>query len=50
MKVIQCPCGHIMRAASDDEVIRLAQVHAREVHNMDLSTKEALSMARPEPA
>jgi predicted small metal-binding protein len=50
MKVIRCPCGHVMRAASDEEVIRLAQAHARGVHNMDLSTTEALSMARPETA
>ena len=50
MKVIHCPCGHIMRAMSDEEVVRLAQGHAKEVHNMDLSTAEALAMARPEPA
>jgi predicted small metal-binding protein len=50
MKVIQCPCGHIMRAPSHDEVVRVAQLHAREVHGMDLSAKEALSMARPEQA
>jgi predicted small metal-binding protein len=39
-----------MRAAHDEEVVRLAQDHARKVHNMDLSTEQALSMARPEPA
>jgi hypothetical protein len=40
----------VMRAASHDEVVPPASDDAKEVHNTDLSTEEALSMARPEPA
>lgn len=47
-KVINCPCGFVLRAPSDDEVVRLAQQHAKEAHSMDLTREEALSMARPE--
>jgi predicted small metal-binding protein len=47
-KVIHCPCGHVLRAESDEEVIRLAQEHAKQAHDMELSIEQALSMARPE--
>ena len=47
-RVITCPCGVVLRAQSNDEVISLAQQHAKEAHSMDLTRDEALSMARPE--
>ena len=46
-KVITCPCGFIVNGASDEELIARAQKHAKEVHQMDLSREQALSMARP---
>jgi len=47
-KVINCPCGVVLRAPTDDEVVRLAQQHAKEAHSMDVTREEALAMARPE--
>jgi len=47
-KVISCPCGFVLRASTDDEIVQLAQQHAKEAHNMELKREEALSMARPE--
>lgn len=46
-KVIHCPCGHVVHGEDDGEVVANAQSHAREVHGMDLSAEQALSMARP---
>ena len=46
-KVITCPCGFIVNGASDEELIARAQKHAKEVHQMELSREQALSMARP---
>lgn len=46
-KVIHCPCGFVLRGASDEEVVKKAQEHAKSVHNMDLSAEQALQMARP---
>jgi predicted small metal-binding protein len=46
-KVIQCPCGFVIKAESDDAVVASAQKHAKEVHNMDLSREQALAMAKP---
>ncbi len=47
-KVIECPCGYLIRAASDADLVELAQEHARAAHEMVLTEEEALAMARPE--
>lgn len=46
-KVIQCPCGYIVHADSEEELVSQAQQHAREVHGMELTREQALAMARP---
>ena len=46
-KVINCPCGYIVRAETDDQVVEKAQQHAKDVHQMELSREQALAMARP---
>ncbi len=47
-KVIHCPCGYVVRAQSEDDLVRQAQEHARQIHSMTLTREEALAMARPE--
>lgn len=46
-RIIQCPCGAVLEGADDDQVVATAQAHAAEVHQMELTTDQALSMARP---
>jgi predicted small metal-binding protein len=46
-KEIECPCGFIIRADDEDELVAKAQKHAKESHDMELSSEQALSMARP---
>jgi predicted small metal-binding protein len=46
-KVINCPCGFVVRGATDDELVARAQEHARQVHQMELSREQALAMAKP---
>ena len=46
-KVINCPCGFVVNGANDEELITRAQKHAKDVHQMELSREQALSMARP---
>ena len=46
-KVINCPCGFVLKGESDEEVVAKAQAHAKEVHQMDLSRAQALAMAKP---
>ena len=46
-KVINCPCGFVLKAENDDQLVRMAQKHASEVHQMDLTREQALAMAKP---
>jgi predicted small metal-binding protein len=46
-KVIQCPCGFVIEADGDDALVARAQDHARKEHGMELSSDQALAMARP---
>jgi predicted small metal-binding protein len=46
-KIINCPCGYVVKAESDEQLVAKAQQHAREVHQMELSRDQALAMARP---
>ncbi len=44
---IECPCGTVLRASDEDEVVTIAQEHARSVHDMELTDDDARAMARP---
>jgi predicted small metal-binding protein len=46
-KVINCPCGFVIRGVNDEDVVKKAQEHAKTVHAMELSKEQALQMARP---
>lgn len=46
-KVIQCPCGYVVRAEDEDDLVAEAEQHAREVHGMELTREQAMAMARP---
>lgn len=46
-RIIECPCGVVLRGDSDDIVIAAAQSHAKTVHDMDLDDDQARAMARP---
>ena len=46
-KIINCPCGFVVKGDSDEQVVTKAQEHAKEVHQMELSREQALAMAQP---
>ena len=46
-KVINCPCGFVVKGESDDQVVARAQEHAKQVHQMELTRDQALAMAKP---
>jgi predicted small metal-binding protein len=47
-KLIQCPCGFLIREAIEESLIRSAQAHAKAVHGIELTREHALAMAKPE--
>ena len=44
---IECPCGTVLRGADEDEVVAVAQAHAKSTHDMELSDEQARSMVSP---
>ena len=46
-KQVSCDCGKTIRESSDDQLVTTVQQHAKEVHNMELSRDQVLSMAEP---
>lgn len=46
-KQVSCDCGKTIREQSDDQLVQAVQKHAREVHKMDLTREQVLSMAQP---
>lgn len=46
-KQVTCDCGTTIREQSDDQLVSAVQRHAQDVHNMELSREQILSMAEP---
>ena len=46
-KVVNYPCEEVLRAETDDELVRLVQAHGKDVHQQDVSAEDALAMAQP---
>lgn len=46
-KKVDCECGVTVTGATDDELYANVRDHAREVHDMEMSREQALSMAKP---
>jgi len=46
-RVIHCPCGFVVTARSEEDLVSRAMTHAKESHQMDLSREQALAMSRP---
>ena len=42
-----CECGVVIRGKDDDDLVRQAQQHARDVHKMEITREQVLAMARP---
>lgn len=45
---IECPCGTVLRGDDEDQVVSVAQDHAKSVHDMELTDEQARAMARPD--
>jgi predicted small metal-binding protein len=47
-KIMQCDCGHVIRGETDNELVANVQKHAREVHDMEITSEQVLAMAQQE--
>lgn len=49
-KQVACDCGAIIRKKDDDELVTAVRKHAMEVHQMNLTRDQILSMAEVIPS
>lgn len=47
MKMIECECGFMVRSGMDDELAKMAMMHVKDMHKMDMSRADAMNMAKP---
>lgn len=47
-KSIRCECGYVASAETADALIADIQRHAREAHQMELTSEQVLAMIPPE--
>lgn len=45
-KYVKCDCGFEITTETEDEFVQQVQAHGKEVHNMDVTRAQALSMAQ----
>gem|GEM_PF-406493 len=46
-KQVNCDCGFMVRTQSDDELVQHVQLHARDIHQMEVPREKALELAKP---
>ena len=46
-QVVNCPCGEVIKADTEDELVTKVQSHGKEVHSQEVSRDEALAMPQP---
>ncbi len=44
LRSIRCPCGFEVRSRSEEEVIRMARLHASEIHGQELTEEQARAL------
>jgi len=47
MKMVQCDCGFMMQSHSENEIVKMTQMHAKETHQQDMSAREVKGMMKP---
>ena len=44
LKSLRCACGFEVRSTSEDEIVRMAQLHARDIHGQDITVDQAKAL------
>ena len=46
-KMVQCDCGFMVQSHSENEIVKMAQMHVKDTHKQDLSMRDARAMMKP---
>jgi len=44
LKSLRCPCGFEVRSTDEDEIVQMAQLHAKNVHGQDITVEQARAL------
>lgn len=44
LKSLRCPCGFEVRSRDEDEIVRMAQLHAKTIHGQEITTEQAKAL------
>jgi predicted small metal-binding protein len=44
LKSLRCPCGFEVRSRDEDEIVRMAQLHAKTIHGQEITVEQAKAL------
>jgi predicted small metal-binding protein len=44
LKSLRCPCGFEVRSRDEDEIVRMAKQHAKQIHGQELTDEQARAL------
>ena len=44
LKSLRCPCGFEVRSRDENEIVRMAQQHARDIHGQEITVEQAKAL------
>jgi predicted small metal-binding protein len=47
LRSLRCPCGFEVRSRNEDEIIQMAQLHARGEHGQEITAEQARALIEP---
>jgi len=44
LRSLRCPCGFEVRSRDENEIVRMAQLHAKTIHGQDITVEQARAL------
>jgi predicted small metal-binding protein len=46
-KMVQCDCGFMIQSPSENEIVKMTQMHAMDTHQQKMSMGDVMKMMKP---
>ncbi len=47
VKMVQCDCGFMVQSHSENEIVKMTQLHVMDTHQQKVSHKDVMGMMKP---
>ena len=44
LRSLRCPCGFEVRSRDEDEIVQMAQQHAKQIHGQEITVEQARAL------